>query len=202
MKQADAMLESEADLWLERNRANMNKRDPVAEMIKATIIKPQRVLEIGCSNGWRLAGLRARYGCTVIGVEPGHQAAIEAAEHRVPVYRSTAEALPLGDASFDLVIYGFALYLTDPEDWFRIVMEGDRVLHHGGHLIVHDFAFPAHPFARRYAHREDILAYHVDFAGLWLAHPLYSLVHRKIFVKDEMITIMKKSSTDSIEVQA
>lgn len=201
--QKEYFMQGEADAWFARNHESLGIRDPVTEVIDASNLRPQRVLEVGCSNGWRLDQLRARYNCSVFGIEPSKQAAIAAAFRRVPVYEATADELKiLRDGSFDLIIYGFSLYLTDPTDWFKIVTEGDRLLESGGHLIVHDFAETAHPFARRYEHREGVLAYHVDFAQMWLAHPLYSLLTRRIYAgEDEMVIVLKKLPVDSIEVR-
>jgi len=151
------------------------------------------VLEIGCANGWRLAALRAKYDCEVNGVEPSMQGCIEAASRRVPVWRITAESLPAGNETHDLVIYGFCLYLTDPVDWLKIAAEGDRVLKNGGHLIIHDFVEPTRPFAKRYAHHDDVLAYHMRFSALWLSHPGYERVYgRGEVARDEQVTVLRK----------
>jgi SAM-dependent methyltransferase len=192
MKQADIFVESEGDNWLERNRKAIG-RDPVSEAIEHLGLHPERVLEIGCANGWRLAALRGKFNCEVHGVEPSMQGCIEAATRRVPVWRITADVLPAANEAFDVVIYGFCLYLTDPIDWFKIAAEGDRVLKNGGYLIIHDFTEPNRAFATRYAHREDVLAYHVRFSGLWLSHPGYT--RACIFAepaRDESIIVLRK----------
>src|SRR6267154_2712557 len=133
MKQADIFAESEGDAWLDRNRALIG-RDPVSEAIDHLGLKPQRVLEIGCANGWRLAALRGKFDCEVHGVEPSMQGCIEAAVRGVTVWRITAESLPAGNETYDLVIYGFVLYLCDPVDLFSIVKESDRVLKDKGYV--------------------------------------------------------------------
>jgi SAM-dependent methyltransferase len=194
------MLESEADAWLERNRDKLGARDRVSEVIEEIRLIPGRVLEIGCANGWRLAKLRDKYNCEVFGVEPSRQGCIEAAAKRVPVAQSSAAVLPV-PGLFDVVIYGFCLYLTDPADWLRIAAEGDCLLKHGGALIIHDFAETMMPYARRYEHRDDMLAYHIDFAKLWMAHPLYTMITRKIYDGDEMVTVLKKLPAKSIWVR-
>jgi SAM-dependent methyltransferase len=192
MKQADIFAESEGDAWLERNRALVG-RDPVSEAIDHLGLKPERVLEIGCANGWRLAALRGKFNCEVHGVEPSMQGCIEAAQRRIPVWRITAESLPAGNETYDVVIYGFVLYLTDPIDWLKIAAEGDRVLKNGGYLIIHDFAEPARPFARRYSHRDDLLAYHMRFSALWLSHPGYERAFgRAEAARDEQVTVLHK----------
>lgn len=204
MKQKYMFLESEGDRWFERNRDSLvnmklTALEPVTAAIRHLGLKPKRVLEIGCADGWRLAHLRDTYDCEVFGVEPSMQACIAAAERRVPVVQSTASALAL-DGQFDLVIYGFCLYLTDPDDWLQIAAEGNQVMAPGGHMIIHDFYGYSRPTARRYEHRDGVLSYHFDFAGLWLSHPLYTLTHRAAFEDGEMVTVLKKLPVSSIKV--
>lgn len=193
MSQTDIMLESEGDAWLERNRAKLGQHDPVSEVIADLRLQPKRVLEIGCANGWRLARLRAQYGCEVFGVDPSAKAVAEAGGlNSVPAARGTADSLPLGREMFDLVICGFCLYLTDPADWLRIAAEVNRVLtFYTGVLVIHDFAVKGESFARFYKHNAGVTAYHFDFAKLWLAHPWYMLMERRI-IGDECVTALRK----------
>lgn len=191
MKQSKIMTDSEADAWWSRNHDKLGQADPVSEAIEGSGITPTSVLEIGCSNGWRLAKLRDKYDCKVLGIEPGKMAAIEAGNWRVPVFRSTADALPVADASRDVVIYGFCLYLTDMADWFEIAFEGDRVLSPGGHLVIHDF-YASSYFWRAYQHREGLRAHHYAFERLWLCHPHYSLISRTMIDDETAVCILKK----------
>lgn len=176
MKQAQFFIDSEGDRWFERNAEKLGEHDPVSKAIEQYVTdKPQHVLEIGCSNGWRLAKLRDKYGCTVTGLDPSHAAAEDARKRNVTVWTGTAAAMPLRSHAYDVVIYGWCLYLTDPEDWFRIVMEGDRVLKDGGYLIIHDFRMTGddEPYARPYEHCEGLYSYHHHFQYFWRAHPWY-----------------------------
>lgn len=197
MKQSEILSQTEADVWLERNRDRLGQRDPVSELIHDAFLKPKSVLEIGCSNGWRLAKLRDTYNCQIMGVEPGEQACIEAAKNRVPVWRATADALPLPNAAYDLVICGFFIYFADPVDYFKIVAEADRVLQDGGYLIIFDFV-SARPFKRGYAHHKDIFSYHFDPPTLWLSHPGYRRVaERFIAYNSECVTLLRKDMVNA-----
>lgn len=200
MRQSDIMMETEGDAWFSRNRDTLGARDRVGDAIQERGLQPTSVLEVGAADGWRLEKLRNAYGCKVIGIDPSMAACNAAATRAVPMYQMTANGLPCDDRSIDLLIYGFSLYMTDPADWLRIAAEGDRVLKDGGCLIVHDFA-EATPFARRYEHRDGLLAYHVDFAKLWLANPLYCVLRRRIFEDDEMVTVLLKRPVGAIEVR-
>ena len=174
MNQGAAFLDGEAAAWFERNKYFADpESDPILRLLEDSGLKPSRVLEVGCSNGWRLAAIRARYGCRTDGIDP-----LKTSNEYV--YRGTADDLGLWYVgTFDLVIYGFCLYLVDREDLFRIVTEGDRVLKDGGHLIIWDFSSKV-PHCRPYKHREGLFSYKMDYANLWLANPAYSLVRRSI----------------------
>jgi ubiquinone/menaquinone biosynthesis C-methylase UbiE len=198
MKQAQAFLNGEADAWIERNRAGFGRHDPVSEAIAEIKLQPTRILEIGCANGWRVERLKERFPtCSVRGIDPSS---------RVPsspsATRGTADDLAaFAAAEFDLLIYGFCLYLCDREDLFKIAAEADRVLRDGGHIVIHDFAVPAEPFARIYEHRAGILSYHMDYAKLWLAHPWYRTVACRLFEDDESLTVLQKDRADSFPVR-
>jgi ubiquinone/menaquinone biosynthesis C-methylase UbiE len=193
MRQSDIFMTGEGDAWFERNKDHVGEHDPVMEAMIYLDLKPKFALEIGCANGWRLARLRESFGCEIMGLDPSHEAANDGAKSRVPIWTATAAALPLRSAAYDLVIYGFCLYLTDPEDWFRIVAEGDRILKQGGHLIIHDFSTAGTPFARNYEHRPGLMSYHIDFEKFWLAHPWYQRIYgRSRATEDWYVTVLRK----------
>lgn len=203
MKQSHQIYEFEADAWYKRNKQLLGTgHDPVASAIEDVGIVPNRVMEIGCSNGWRLAKLKENYGCDTIGVEPGRYAAQYARRMNGVgrVFRMTAERLPLSMTAWaDMLIYGFCLYLTDPEDWAHIVAEGSRVLRDDGHLIVYDFRATTDCYAKPYEHSPGMLSYHFDFASLWLANPLFTIV-RRITDEDSQVTVIKKHGKESVRV--
>lgn len=175
IKQSQVFLAGEAKQWLNRNKDKIDvKGDPVLKMIEQAGLKPKRVLEIGCADGWRLLELRKRYRCEITGVDPCPS------QDSSFIEQGTADdLLRCFDEEFDLVIYGFCLYLCDREDLFRIAMEGDRVLQDGGHIMVYDFI--AHsPHAKRYAHKEGVKSFKMHYANLWLGNPAYRTVRQDI----------------------
>lgn len=176
MAQKDVFLAGEATAWLQRNRAKLGETDPVSEMIEQAAIVPSAVLEIGCADGWRLKKLQKQYGCRIGGVDP--------------FMASTADSLPFPDDDFDLVIFGFCLYLVDRKDLFMVVAEADRVLKDKGYLIIHDFA-ANESYCKPYAHAEGVLSYHQYYPQLWLGNPAYSYC-RENYTVDQHVTVLKK----------
>lgn len=93
-----------------------------------------RVADIGAGTGIATALLRER-GADVLAVEPGDGMAAQfrGALPDVPIVRGDGNALPLADASCDLITYAQSWHWTDTR---RSVPEALRVLRPGGALAV------------------------------------------------------------------
>jgi SAM-dependent methyltransferase len=190
MQQKDIFLESEADAWFQRNQVaialkNFATDDPVT----ATIIdiaaqsspegRPLRVLEVGCGEGSRLSWLADQLSVDVYGVEPSTMAVEQALAKGVKATRGTADTLPYEDGAFDVLIYGFCLYLCDRQDLFRIAQEADRVLKSDGWLVIHDF-FASTAVRREYHHKSGVFSYKMDYRKLFDWHPAYTCFSHKV----------------------
>src|SRR6516164_4901012 len=165
--QKDIFLAGEGDAWFERNRGLLNddnQVDPVLQCLAEMRPYPDRVLEVGCSNGWGLNKIHAAGASICSGIDPSRRA-IELGKQlysKIELSVGTADKLPDGEV-FDVVIYGFCLYLCDPADHFRILAEGDRVLRDGGALLIYDFD-PSVPYRNEYVHRPGVFSYKLDYA--------------------------------------
>ncbi|MGV9349675.1 class I SAM-dependent methyltransferase [Streptomyces spiralis] len=93
-----------------------------------------RVADIGAGTGIATALLHER-GAEVLAVEPGEGMAAQfrRAHPRIPIVRGNGDALPLTDASADLLTYAQAWHWTDTT---RSVPEALRVLRPGGALAL------------------------------------------------------------------
>jgi ubiquinone/menaquinone biosynthesis C-methylase UbiE len=184
--QRDAFLLSEGDAWLDRNKAALKSRDwsqdPVCAKV-ATLAPAGRsstVMEIGCGDGSRLHYLAEHFGYRVFGIDPSEKAVSAARERGVQAQRATADTLPFADGSFNVVIFGFCLYLCDDGDLFRIAAEADRVLANPGWLLILDFEARA-PVYRPYQHLAGIASRKMDYKSMFLWHPAYSLASHEKF---------------------
>ena len=191
MSQKDVFLESEADAWFARNRNAISKRDfavddsvcqklfQILETHKDQSNDPLRILEVGCGEGARLAWLAESMNADVYGIEPSAQAVDVALNRGVKAQRGTADSLPFDSATFDVVIFGFCLYLCDREDLFQIASEADRVMKSSGWLIIQDF-FAQQAVANEYHHRPGIQSYKMDYRQLFSWHPAYTCLSHDI----------------------
>lgn len=183
MKQKNIFLESEGNAYFERNAEKLRLRRlrlPESDSLLLGILDvlPERaegttVLEIGCGDGTRLNWLREHRGCVCSGVEPSAAAVDVARARGIDARQGTAERLPFDDQAFDIVTFGFCLYLCDREDLFRIAAEADRVLRNPGWLMIRDFYSPT-PVAREYRHRPGVTSFKMDYRTLFTWNPAYT----------------------------
>jgi ubiquinone/menaquinone biosynthesis C-methylase UbiE len=187
MKQKRVFLESEGNAWIRRNAEALLTRklpdeDPLlVEILDLTpsVTKATRVLEIGCGDGARLGWLKENRQCVCAGLDPSSQAVEIAAKRGIDARHGTADELPFDDSSFDIVVFGFCLYLCDRDDLFRIAAEADRVLRNPGWLLIHDFYSPA-PIKRDYHHRVGLFSHKMDYRQLFTWHPGYVEMSHKV----------------------
>jgi len=180
--QARIFSEFEGDRWFERNREALDRFDPRRDsplrLMELYQLRPATVLELGASNGFRLAAIAERYGAKTVALEPSSQA-VRQGRSRFPgveFVEATADAIPLSQP-FDLVIVNFVFHWIDRFRLLRAVAEIDRLLVDGGFLIVGDF-FPNNRTRVRYHHLPDREAYTFkqDYAAVFLASGLYQQV--------------------------
>ena len=195
--QKAVFLSGEGDAWFERNRPSLgqNDRDPVVDGLLALQAAPKSFLEIGCGEGRRLSLVQRQFGAECYGVEPSAEA-VDHARKKYPgvtFHVGTADRIDLPDASVDVLVFGFCLYLADPNDYFRIAAEADRVLKDGGLLAIIDFS-PKHIFKNPYSHKPGIFAHKMDFSQLFTWNPAYRLVSRRYMEHGSEFTFEENES--------
>lgn len=188
--QKKAFQQYEADQWFSRNRSvieNYNgEKDLVVKVIQQYNLKPLRVLEIGCSAGYRLDHIKKMTPSTqVVGVDLSAAAITEGKKQfsSVEFHLGGADDLSaLEDSSFDLVIVGFVLYVIDRASLLKVVSEIDRVLSDKGLLINIDF-FSETALKNDYHHIKEFKAYSFKqrYEDIFLATQMYQLIHKLSF---------------------
>src|SRR4030042_1448339 len=80
-------LEFEGDNWYARNKDHLGGAfDPPLFLLDLYSIKPKKVLEIGASDGYRLAVIHKKYGSEATAVEPSEKA-VESGKSSYPFVR-------------------------------------------------------------------------------------------------------------------
>lgn len=187
MKQKEIFLSGEGDQWFERNHNYISGKDyssdPVIQAIKKihlTYEKPVRVLEIGCSEGKRLKYIRNNFNAEVFGIEPSTKAVEIARSDGIDCHIGTADLLPFDNSSFDIVIFGFCLYLCDEPDLFKIAQEADRVSKEKSWVIINDF-YTKSPYKNNYTHAYGVKSHKMDYSSIFTWNPSYTCFFHEIY---------------------
>jgi ubiquinone/menaquinone biosynthesis C-methylase UbiE len=126
MSQEFEFLNGEGDKWFQRNKQTLENRtfDYPTSIIKRTLQNHtdniNSILEIGCSNGTKINDLANHFNARGFGVDPSQSAILEGQTKykHLELSQGTASKLPFSNDFFDLVFFGFCLYLLDRKDIF------------------------------------------------------------------------------------
>ncbi len=186
-KQADIFLTDEGDNWFQRNRSALAAnsfldRDIITRVLQSSSQNIQHVLEIGCGNGQKLQQTVTALEAEGFGIDPSEQAILHGSRQfpHLALEVATAADLPYADNSFDLVCFGFCLYLVDREDLYRVIAEADRVLKPQGYLAIIDFD-PVLQHKREYHHKPGVYSYKTQYADYFTVGGHYALVSKDSF---------------------
>jgi len=195
--QKDIFIEYEADKWFERNKIAINNytidKDVVVRKIQEYNINPCYILEIGCSAGYRLNGLKSIFSNSkVYGIDPSKNAINYAKSHfaDIDVFIGTSDDLSvIGNIKFDLIIVGFVFYVIDKSIIYKMVSEIDKSLSDKGILIINDF-FSSVPKRNAYHHIVDseVFSYKDCYEKLFTSSNMYHLIDKSTFLHSEWNT--------------
>ena len=188
--QSELFLEAESDRYYARNKAALENKDQFycEDLLCQTLAdfkaEVKQILEIGCATGQKLQYLCQHFGVGGSGVDPsskavedGNQRLAAVGIQNVALKVSTANALPFEKHQFDLVYFGFCLYLVGRDELFAAIAEADRVLKPGGFLAIVDFD-PSLRHKRPYHHKEGLFSYKQQYSNLFTASGHYYLMSK------------------------
>lgn len=151
------------------------------ELLTKTILenlnnKIVNVLEVGCGNASRLFYLSKIYKkINFFGVDPS-SAALK--NKKIFLKKATADKLPYKKNFFDIIIYGFCLYLTDNQDLIKIIFEADRVLKKNGIIIILDFYSKKIKY-NKFSHKKGHFIRKMDYSKFFSWCPNYKILSIK-----------------------
>lgn len=190
MNQGAIFRESEGDAWFRRNRKALEtvvERDIPLRLLADGVpaLGPDStVLEVGCSNGWRLNELQRRYDCDAYGIDVSTEA-IQDGLRRFPGL-NLAVASATGAASrtprADLVIVFFVCHWIARDELLPSLAAIDRAVGEGGYLLLGDFLPDAYTEVP-YHHRPGLFTYKSDYATPFIMAG-YRVVRETVFNHD------------------
>jgi len=188
--QKNAFIAYEADAWFQRNAGIITnykaEEDHLLAMLSRHGANPVRILEIGCSAGYRLQGLKDIFpGAKISGIDPSKSAVQYGKSHykEIEFFNGTIDDLSMfTNEEFDLVIIGFVFYVVDRNILLKSIAEIDRIIKDGGLLVIKDF-FSQTPVKRNYHHISDIEVYSYKqlYETIFTASHLYHLICKESF---------------------
>lgn len=171
MLQKNIFLSSEGDRWFDRNHKKRRK-DPIFEEI-CKILKSYnnnenfKFLEVGCSNGLRLSKLSKLFkNFKFFGIDPSKKAIKNNNNRNIYLSIGTADKLKFKKKSFDIILYGFCLYLCDKKSHNKILNEANNILNKKGKVLIHDF-YTSKDQQVSYKYHPKIFSNKLDFTKIF-----------------------------------
>jgi ubiquinone/menaquinone biosynthesis C-methylase UbiE len=152
-----------------------------------------RVLDVGCANGWRLRRLLKKM--LGLGLVAGMDLSFTALQDGLSkgsrsLVLADATAFPVRANSMDCVILGFVCYATGRRSALAVLAEVERVVRDDGVVAVLDF-LPDAPTVNPYLHvsHESIDVIKTDYAGTLVAYGGYQRTALAIRPADTALTL-------------
>ncbi|MDC3382556.1 class I SAM-dependent methyltransferase, partial [Candidatus Pelagibacter sp.] len=96
----------------------------------------------------------------------------------IKLNKSTADKLPYRKSFFDVIIYGFCLYLVDDLDLIKTVLEADRVTKRKSLIIIYDF-YAKNTVYKKFKHKKNIFVRKMDYSKIFSWLPYYEVLSLK-----------------------
>lgn len=194
MNQDTVFFVNEGNNWFARNKSVLDKVDKLDWPSYLFSFVEQKtyvssVLELGCSNGYRLNRIRADLmpGRRCVGVDASMEAIRDGRSRYdgLELYQGLLSDIPLNE-DFDLVIVNFVLHWVDRKTLIKSICEIDRLVKDGGCLLLGDF-LPDYQQRRHYHHLpdENIYTYKQDYAKIFETFGIYKELARFAFDHDQ-----------------
>lgn len=196
MNQKNIFLKYEGNNYFRRNEHNSIDHNIrfIENLIAKKFKKNNYLLEIGCGNGRLLNSLSKKKNFILYGLDPSKKAIQTLKNTSIKCRIGTADQLNYKSNFFDIVVFGFCLYLVDKSLLFNVASEVDRVLKKNGYILIYDF-FKKKSKTYKYIYNKKILTHKMDFSKMFLWHPSYKIIFKKI--GDHKNIIKKTKNTNN-----
>ena len=188
LSQKKIFLNKEGNAYFLRNRDLIRnfKKDLLTKIVEKKLVNSNRknILEIGCGDAGRLNYLKTKfYNNSYFGLDPSAFAIKfgKKINSKLKLKIGEASELKFEDNKFDIVIFGFCLYLCDDDDLFKISSECYRVLRENGIIIIQDF-ITSKLIYKDYHHAQNIKSRKMDYIKMFNWHPKIVLQSRSKYL--------------------
>lgn len=188
-------LKIEGDKYFLRNKKKLNstnyEKDKLQILISRKLSefksKKIKLLEIGCGDGGRLSYLNKKFpNVDFFGLEPS-KIALKNINKKIKIKKGSADNLPFPNNFFDIIVFGFCLYLVDDKDLFNVANETDRIMRSKSWLFIKDFETKNLTY-KKYKHNKKIKIRKMDYTKMFLWSPYMTLSSKEIFSHDKKET--------------
>ena len=176
-------LESEGNNFYLRNKEHIiTDNDIILTNLNINKYNNNTIVEIGCSNGWRLNELcKINPNNKYIGIEPSIQAQNEKASTDIEIINGTCDNINLLDNSVDVIMVPFVFMYIDRNLLFKSVNEIDRILKNNGKLVITDF-YSNKPRKNIYKHTPNTFIYKQNYFEIFTCTHNYFLTKLECFI--------------------
>ncbi len=183
-------LKSEGDEFFKRNIHKISDNSPEISILCNWLMpfkkEVQTILEIGSGSGNKLSQMCWQLDSKGHGVEPSNLAVDFANENysaKCTFEVGTADSLHSKLKKFDLIHFGFCLYLVSRDRLANCLKQADILLKPGRFLSIIDFD-PLEPHANKYEHYNGLKSHKDNYYKMFCDFGNYTLVNKYSFTQD------------------
>ena len=191
-----AFTSNEGDNWFIRNKSKIKENSAEISLLCNWLMPYQchidNILEIGSGAGNKLAQICWQLNAMGWGVEPSKKAVDFANKNynkNCKFTVATADNLSFVNITFDLVHFGFCLYLVSRNKIDIVIEQADKLVKPGKFLSIVDFD-PRSSFENDYIHFEGIKSYKTNYYKMFCDLGNYSLIIKFSFDTTIILTII------------
>ena len=187
--------------WFYRNKKNIlnhNDDEYINELIRINNLKAKNILEIGCSNGYKLIKYKELLkSSNCFGVDLSKEAILDGKKRYKNLKLLNLSSLDINKIklNFDLIICGFFLYQLDRNLIFEQFNLIYKKLNKNGYLLIRDFD-PLFKHTNTDFNNKKLRTFKMNYDNLLTESGLFELIYKikyKMKTKDK-----KKFKSDKI----
>jgi SAM-dependent methyltransferase len=180
--------------WFYRNKKNIinqNDDEHINELIRINNLKAKNILEIGCSNGYKLIQYKELLKSNnCFGVDLSKEAILDGKKRYKNLKLLNLSSLDINKIklNFDLIICGFFLYQLDRNLIFQQFDLIYKKLNKNGYLLIRDFD-PLFKHTNTDFNKKELRTFKMNYDNLLTESGLFELIYK---IKYKMKTQDKK----------